>query len=151
MENILCEKYNNYYRMAYSYVHNDADACDIVQEGAYQAMKHCKDLKNPEMAATWVYRIMMNEIYRVLTKKGTVSLDDENVIEPQTNDQYEDVDLMRALDQLDAKDKAVVILKYFEERKLDEIAEILEENVNTVKSRLYRALKKLRMVMESEA
>lgn len=39
VENIICEKYNSYYRMAYSYVHNEADAADIVQEGAYRAIK----------------------------------------------------------------------------------------------------------------
>ena len=36
---------------------------------------------------------------------------------------------------------------YFEDKKLEEIADILEENVNTVKSRLYRNMKKLRIVL----
>ena len=43
------------------------------------------------------------------------------------------------------EDKAVIELKYFEDMKLTEIAEVLNENVNTVKSRLYRGLKKLRL------
>ncbi len=58
-----------------------------------------------------------------------------------------DIDLQRALDTLPEQDKAVVILRFFEEMKLEEIADILEENVNTVKSRLYRSLKKLRSVI----
>ncbi len=44
----------------------------------------------------------------------------------------------------------IVELKYFEDLKLDEIAGILELNVNTVKSRLYRCLKKLRLSLEEE-
>ncbi len=44
----------------------------------------------------------------------------------------------------------IVELKYFEDLKLDEIAGILELNVNTVKSRLYRSLKKLRLSLEEE-
>ena len=65
-----------------------------------------------------------------------------------TEDNCDKIDLRRALDALPEKDKAVVILRYFEDRKLEEIAAILEENVNTVKSRLYRSIKKLRDHLE---
>ena len=41
----------------------------------------------------------------------------------------------------------MIILKYFEDKKLEEIADILDENVNTIKSRLYRSLKKLRGIL----
>ena len=46
IEAILCDKYNNYYRLAYSYTYNEADAADIVQEGAYKAIKYSDSLKN---------------------------------------------------------------------------------------------------------
>ena len=55
VEKVLCEKYNSYYRMAYSFVRNEPDACDIVQEGAYKAIKNSASLKNIEYASTWVY------------------------------------------------------------------------------------------------
>ena len=67
-----------------------------------------------------------------------------------TEDTYEDIDLQRALDAWPVQDKAIVILKYFEDKTLEEIAEILDENVNTVKSRLYRSLKKLRVDLTQE-
>lgn len=38
IEDILLENYDHYYRMAYSYTHNEADAQDIVQNGAYRAI-----------------------------------------------------------------------------------------------------------------
>ena len=47
------------------------------------------------------------------------------------------------------KDKAIIILRFFEDRKLDEIADILDENLSTVKSRLYRVMSKLRLQLES--
>lgn len=53
IERIILEKYNQYYRLAYSYVHNEADASDIVQNGAYKAMRASDTLKNPEYAETW--------------------------------------------------------------------------------------------------
>ncbi|MGN0142572.1 MAG: RNA polymerase sigma factor, partial [Roseburia sp.] len=60
-------------------------------------------------------------------------------------------DLKAALDTLSKEDKAVVELRYFEEMKLEEIAEILNENVNTVKSRLYRSIRKLRLKLVDDA
>lgn len=150
IEQIILEKYNSYYRMAYSYVHNESDASDIVQEGAYKAIKYSSSLKNVEYASTWIYRIMMNEIYRVLEGKKCVSIDDESVIEPEHIDKYENIDLKRALDAMPPKDKAVIQLKYLEDMKLDEIAIILDENPSTIKSRLYRGIKKLKLEMTDE-
>jgi RNA polymerase sigma-70 factor (ECF subfamily) len=63
-------------------------------------------------------------------------------------DTYENTDLQKAINTLEKKDRAVVVLRYFEDLKLEEIAEVLEENLSTVKSRLYRSMKKLRMELE---
>ena len=57
------------------------------------------------------------------------------------------IDLQRALDSLPQQDKAIITMKYFEDKKLEEIAEILDENISTVKSRLYRSMKKLQLHM----
>ena len=64
IEEILLANYDRYYRLAYSYVHNEEDAGDIVQNGAYKAIKNSHTLKQVEYAVTWVYRIMLNEIFR---------------------------------------------------------------------------------------
>jgi len=148
IEQIILKKYNSYYRMAMSFVHNEADAADIVQEGAYNAIKNSDSLKHIEFAETWVYRIMMNEIYKRLNTKKVKSIDDGDFIDLQVEDKYENIDLMIALDSMPDNDKAVIQLKYFEDLKLDEIAYILGENLSTVKSRLYRGLKKLRCKMD---
>lgn len=144
VEQILLENYNNYFRLAYSYVHNEADAGDIVQNGAYRAILHSDSLRQEEYASTWVYRIMMNEIFRFLKKEPILSYEEMD-IEPGREDEYENIDLQRALDAMSYKDKAVIELKYFEDMKFNEIAEVLGENVSTVKSRLYRGLQKLKL------
>lgn len=144
----ILKKYNSYYRMAMSFVHNEADAADIVQEGAYKAIKNSASLKYMEYAETWVYRIMMNEIYRRLRTKKLKSIDEDDFIEPQIEDTYENIDLMRALNSMSDNDKAVIQLKYFEGLTLEEIAYVLGENLSTVKSRLYRGLKKLKCEMD---
>ncbi len=191
VEQILLKNYNHYYRLAYSYVNNEADAGDIVQNGAYKAILNSDSLKNEEYAATWIYRIMLNEIFRFYVNneadagdivqngayKAILNSDslkneeyaatwiyrimlneifrflkkdkpfsyDELDVELSTEDVYENVDLRRALDTMSKEDKAVIELKYFEDMKFSEIAEILGENVSTVKSRLYRGLRKLKV------
>lgn len=147
VEEVILKNYNRYYRLAYSYVHNDADASDIVQNGAYKAILNCKSLRQEAYADTWVYRIMLNEIFRSFSKNATVSLEAMEAEEGK-EDRYQDFDLREALDSLEKEDKAVVELRYFEDMKLEEIAEILNENLNTVKSRLYRSIRKLRLKLE---
>lgn len=154
IERIILENYNQYYRLAYSYVHNEEDAGDIVQNGAYRALKGSHTLKQPEYAQSWVYRIMLNECFRYLKQPKFLSY--EAVQEEKgfdmgyTEDRYTNVDLQKALDSLPVQDKAIVILRFFEDKKLEEIADILEENVNTVKSRLYRSMKKLRSTLAED-
>lgn len=146
VEQTLLREYNRYFRLAMSFVHNEADAADIVQNGAYKAIRESGKLKHEQYAATWIYRIMLNEIFRFGKLTTYVPLD--AIGERGYEDSYEDFDLSRALNSLSKEDKAVIELRYFEDLKLEEIGEILQENVNTVKSRLYRGMKKLRIKLE---
>ena len=147
IRNILLENYESYYRLAFSYVHQEADAMDIVQEGAYKAMLKADTLKNEKFAGTWVYRIIINEAKEYLrkNKRDYVELD-ENLASVQ--EYYRDMDLEKALDKLQESEKALIILRYYEDKQLGEIAEIFQENLNTIKSRLYRTLEKLRRELD---
>ncbi len=149
IEEILLENYDRYYRLAYSYTHNEADACDIVQNGAYRAIRNSYSLRELQYAKTWLYRIMLNEIFRFCNKENRemVSLEEMDAV-PGEEVVYENIDLQRALEQLPAKDRVVVEFRFFEDLKLEDIAEILQENLSTVKSRLYRSMKKLRLSLE---
>lgn len=68
----------------------------------------------------------------------------------ETEDRYTDLDLQQALEQLDPLDKTVVVLRFFEGMQLNQIAQTLDENLSTVKSRLYRSLKKLKLSLAEE-
>lgn len=152
IEQIILEQYNHYYRLACSYTHNEEDAKDIVQNGAYKALRSYHTLKDPQFAETWLYRIILNECFQYIRRPKHISyeqmLDGEDAKLGSTEDTYADIDLQKAIDMLPEKDKAIVILKYFEDKKLEEISDILDENINTVKSRLYRAMKKLRSALD---
>ncbi|WP_167957304.1 sigma-70 family RNA polymerase sigma factor [Anaerosporobacter faecicola] len=147
VEHILLSDYNQFYRLAFSYTKNESDSLDIVQNGAYKAILHSDQLKQQSYAKTWVYRIMLNEIFRFLNQPTCVNLDGVTYEEAIT-DPYANFDLQQALDMLPKEDKLVISLRYFEDMKLEDIAKLQQEPVSTIKSRLYRGLKKLRIKLE---
>lgn len=140
----LLTNYKKYYRMVFTYVHNETDALDIVQEGAYKAIYHADKLKEIEYLDTWICRIMLNEAKEFL-RKNKREYEDILEVEIGKNEVYEDIDLRRAIDGLAPKEKAIVILRFFEDMSLEQVANVLQENQNTVKSRLYRALDKMKV------
>ena len=143
IRSILLENYQSYYRLAFSYVHQEADAMDIVQEGAYKAMQKAGSLRDEHFAGTWIYRIMINTAKDYIKKyKQEYDVLDENMIDTKAHDS--DIDLKDAVDKLPLQEKTLIILRFYEDKPLAEIAEILQENISTVKSRLYRTLEKLR-------
>ena len=149
VQECLIRNYKKYYRVAYSYVFQEQDAMDIVQEAACRAILKSDSLKQPEYVDTWICRIVMNEAVRFLAQYRGRTVAMEEIPEEGVSDHIEDVDLQVALGKLDESERVIVVLKYFEEEKLGTIARILDMNVNTVKSRLYRALEKLREYMET--
>ena len=144
---ILTTDYAMLYRIAFSYVRNEADAQDIVQESAYKAIYNAGKLKKPEYARTWICRIVINEAVSYLRKQKKEQT--EPVLKEIAGREAEDVtDLKNALEQLAPEEKTVIILRFFEDMKLEDIARVCEESVSTVKSRLYRTLKKLKLELE---
>jgi RNA polymerase sigma-70 factor (ECF subfamily) len=138
----------NHYRLAFSYVKNADDALDVVQESIYKAISVIDTLKNPGYLKTWFYKILVNTSLDLLRKrKKLIVVDDEVLLSYDSGafDNCEDIDLQKALDSLPPQYRSVVILRFFEDLKIEEIASILDENVNTIKTRLYNSLKLLRI------
>ncbi|ETJ29134.1 RNA polymerase sigma factor, partial [human gut metagenome] len=61
-------------------------------------------------------------------------VDISEIINNGKSDQYKDLDLYKALDELDETYKTIIILRYFEDMKINDIADILDENPNTVRA-----------------
>ena len=58
-----------FYRLAYSYVHNQEDAMDIVQNAVCKALDHYEAIRNENAVKTWFYRILVNESLLLLRKQ----------------------------------------------------------------------------------
>lgn len=141
-----------FYRLAYSYTKNSEDALDIVQEAVYKAIRNSHKLKNIEHIKTWMYRILVNESINLIRKRKRTAFAEPDLM----NIPYEDKDitqsitLYNAIQQLEPNQKIAIILRFFEDMKLDEIAYITQSNLSTVKSRLYKSLDILRKIIGSD-
>ena len=144
----VTQEKEKHYRLAFSYVKNVDDALDIVQESIYKAFSSIDSLKEPSHIKTWFYRIIVNTALDFLRKRKRLIIVDEVILtayDSGTVDNYQDFDLQNALEDLPEKYRSVIILRYFEDFKIEEVAEILDRNVNTVKTQLYKALEMLRI------
>ena len=145
---LVQQRREHIYKIAYSYVNNVDDALDIVQDVIYKALTSIDTLKNPQYFNTWLTRITINcSINHLRKSKKIVYMEESNIKDIGTDsaDREEIMDLKRELQKLDVKYKTVIILKYFEDMTLNEISQVLDLPINTVKTQLYRALEKLKI------
>ena len=136
------------YRIAFSYAKNEESALDIVQESIMKALKNINKLREEEYVETWFYRILINESLQYVRKNKrliTCDLKDiEDQIEWNDNLDVDGLELFKLVQSLNEKIRTVIILRFFEDMRIDEIAKITNTNVSTVKSRLYKGLKMLK-------
>jgi len=150
----VTENRESHYRLAYSYVKNPDDALDVVQESICKAIHSAHTLTSPEFIKTWFYRIVVNTALDLLRKQKKFVLADDEAFEALhavVDDPLEDYDLHQALDRLPGHYRTVVVLRFFEDLTLDDIAEVTGLPLSTVKTRLYKSLKMLRLELESES
>lgn len=146
IEDYILNNKDKFYRIAYSYVQNKEDALDVIQEAIYKALKTSNSLQEVKYIKTWFHKILIHSAIDLLRKNKKYILEGENqsILEQTYIDTYENLDLKKALDILPQQQRIIIILKYFEDLKLQEIADILDENLSTIKNRLYKALKTLK-------
>lgn len=151
LETYVTENINKIYRLAFSYVKNEHDAEDIVNESVRKALDCIEQLRNEEFLGTWFFRIVINTSNTYLKSKSKLIYLDE-IVENSltTEDKYQDTDLYDAVMKLDSKYRIVIILKFYEDMTIERISEVLDENISTIKTKLYKALKKLRLEIDKE-
>lgn len=142
-----------HYRFVLSIVKNKEDAMDIYQDSMIKALRKYKSIKDMDKLKSWFYQILRNTSYdyiRARKRESTIYIGDY-LPEEGTLDHYEDIELTKALKALNPVDYEVIQMKYIQELKFREIADILEISENTVKSRVYSALKKLKDMLSDES
>lgn len=140
------------YRIAKTRLNNDYDINDAIQETIIKSYKHIKKLKENNKFKSWIIKILINECNKVYKRKNNT----HKIIEKITNDKsfsIEDdliqesnskIDFEILINHLNYEEKLIITLFYNSMYTCNEIAEILNLNVNTVKSKLFRAKEKIR-------
>ncbi|MEK9196847.1 RNA polymerase sigma factor [Ureibacillus sp. 179-F W5.1 NHS] len=133
-------------------------AKDAVQETfirVYQNI-HLYDPSKP--FKPWFYKILLNECNRILKRNSNVisigdrigMLEQEGHLKEEMSRYVEYENLYDAIQKLDYHNRIPIILKYLNGFKEQEIAEIMDENINTIKSRLLKGKQKLKRFLSSD-
>ena len=164
------ELYDRYYSQIFGYVlkrtANIDVAQDVTSEVFFKAFKNLRQFHWRGIPfSSWLYRIATNEIANYFTKNKPWQLSLEEVSNSiSSSDPWAETELLQAeaelsrredfltlhenISKLQLKYQEVIVLRYFEDKQLKEIGEILGKREGTVKSLLHRGLEKLRRLAE---
>ncbi|MCX2824683.1 RNA polymerase subunit sigma [Bacillus pseudomycoides] len=147
------------YRTVAFLVVDKQDVEDIVNEVYIQIWKSVVNYDVNRSFCFWLHGLIVKQVqgwrrkswrrFRIFEKKKMYAQDqfyivDEDILHKETRNE-----LGELVQKLSYKHREVIIMRYFHEYSLDEIATLLNKPVGTVKSRLHTALKRLRIEMEN--
>ncbi|KPA10058.1 protein containing RNA polymerase sigma-70 [Candidatus Magnetomorum sp. HK-1] len=150
---------NDIFRMVYYRIHHQADAEDITQDIFIQMIRRIRTLKDRSRFKPWLYRIAINRVRDFFRKKrllffmGTSSeIEADNSIDNlRTTSPENDIfrkelnNLLKDLSkELSKWEREIFLLRYLDDMDVKDIAITLGKNENTVKTHLYRAVKKFK-------
>ncbi len=139
--------------------HEDAD--DVVQDAFVRVYEGLASFRGDANFYTWVYRITMNLALNALRKKRVkefIPYDDvlaevlpsDSFADQSTHEGEYQAILEKAIGRLPAKQKAVFIMRYFDEMTYEEIAKVTKKSVGGLKANYFHALKKVSEYIRKE-
>lgn len=139
------------YLLAYSYTQNEQDALAVVQNSIQKGWLSLVSLSNREQIKIWFYTILVCTANDLLRKQKRVELiEDDSLLQLTEQDTYYNLDLQQALLLLPLQLREVVVLHYFEDLKIKDVAQVLTIPLSTANSRLSKAIKLLHIELEME-
>ncbi len=151
------EFYRRTYAVAFSILRSRESAEDITQDAFIKAFQNLQQLREPEKFGAWLAVIASNLARNTLKREKKVVYSDDlsqyesggfNNTEETAMRSLQSEQIRQALQILPPDQHQVVILQYYYDLKLEDIAALLKVSVGTVKSRLFRAREKLSRILE---
>ena len=159
--NLLMDKYQEkvYWVIRRMVIEHDS-ADDIAQETFVKVWKNIESFKGDSKLYTWIYRIATNEALNHLRKKkrrfflpiGDVEHELSSSLDTDiyySGDQIQ-LKLQKALLKLPEKQRLVFNMKYFEEMKFKDIAEVMDVSVGSLKAQYHHAVKKIEKFIQED-
>lgn len=161
-EDIYIKYYDKVYFIALSVLKNEQDSEDIAQEVFTQVYKSINSLDDVDKFNAWISRIAVSKSIDSVRKKKRIN-DKESYCDYEFHNVVsgEDIEsniikyerqklILQLIQQLSHKKSRLLILFYYHELKINEIAEIIDCPVGTVKSRLNSAKKELKTLLNNQ-
>ena len=150
----LYEQYGNLvYKIAFSIVKNREQSEDIKQIVFLKIWKIEKDKVPARNEASWLYSITKNETLNYIKKqKDTISLDDIYYITVEDKELNKIIDkesYNKILDRLESKEQEIISLKILGNLSFQEIAQMLDEPVGTIKWKYYKSIHTLKILLSN--
>src|SRR5579875_1559206 len=159
------------YSLVFRLLGNQTDACDVVQDVFLKVFRGVHNFREQSSLRTWIYRIAVNEAYNhrrwwVRHGRREVSIDKENSERDYNPDAPQDPGrspydqaldsetrtmIERALTRINPLFRTAVVLRDIQNLTYEEIAEILQVSLGTVKSRILRGREALRRELNQQA
>jgi RNA polymerase sigma-70 factor (ECF subfamily) len=139
------------YRLACGMLHDAQAAEDAVQEASLTAWRKLGRVKEQDKFRPWFLGIVANECRNARRKKWTSAVTlglPELAVRSSEERVLRGVDLRRALGQLSDRDRLVVVLYFYLDLPLEEVAPIVGSSVGAARARLYRSIRRLRPDLE---
>ena len=136
LEDYLIAEQAKFYRLAYSYLYNEDEALDAVQNAICQALEKHNSLRQKELFKSWFKRILLNSCLDIIRQKQRVkpapaeSLEIAGYEDPMPEDEL----LANRINRLSLEEQTVIKLRFYEDLSLKEISLITETNLSTVKA-----------------
>ena len=132
------------YRVAKSYLRNDEDVADAIQDAILACFEQLRSLRSPEYFKTWLIRILINKCNDII-KSGKRYVTLESIPDIGYSDTgHSNVEFMMLMDSLDESCRTVLVLRYGECLSIKEISEVLGISESAVKKRLERSRDKIK-------
>jgi len=147
----LVDKYKSYaYTIAFKVVDNRPEAEEAAQDAFVKAFHYLKGFNRQAKFSTWLYRIVFNTAisYKRKNKQQFQDIEDMQIeyherADAQSEKEDQQVFLAQALTKLNEADRLAIQLYYMKEFSLEEVAEMMGQNLNTIKVRVHRARQRL--------
>ncbi len=152
-QELLEEEKVKLYKIAFVYMKNEEDALEVFQETTYKALRSIKNLKDERYFSTWLSRILINTAIDLLNKKKKIiPMEKENLEEklPPYESNVEDFDLLQAVMELDEKYKTVLMLRFYKDYTVKQIADALDCPEGTVKTNIHRGIHQLKVKLKED-
>lgn len=147
---------NDLFNITKNKVSNPSDVDDVMQETVAKAFKNFRSLKNKKYFKTWIVSILLNECNKNYYKKHKdllllekiITMENFNLEDSSISDFEDNLHFKELLNDFSATDKDIFIFYYQCNYSIKDIANILQINESTIKSKIKRNKEKLEKIMK---